>query len=156
MRIVGTTLDLITQTNAELVIGDKFKSGVDYAVDTVDKNLNNTRLYGLIQKTVLGTSARIELVNKYALDALKAETEAQTTVEQIQTEFSDADINGIQNSLTDISDKRLSITENIGDIGKDVDQLKKATTTSTGDTLDTIEERVQKLEDAAQPAEGRQ
>ncbi|KMO64403.1 hypothetical protein PY99_07355, partial [Lacticaseibacillus rhamnosus] len=35
MRIVGQTLDLIQPQNAELVIGDKFKSGVDYAVDTV-------------------------------------------------------------------------------------------------------------------------
>ncbi|MDN6445640.1 MAG: hypothetical protein L0K32_00780 [Lacticaseibacillus paracasei] len=103
---------------------------------------------------VAGQSARIELVNTNAQAAVKAAQKAQQAVDKIQTEFSDADINGIKISLTDISDKLNSLTEDIGAIGKEIDQLKKAQTTSTGATLATIEERVKKLEDAAKPAEG--
>lgn len=154
IRIVGQTLDLIQPQNAELVIGNKFKSGVDYAVETQANNLKNQQLFGRIQQSITVQSARIELVNTNAQAAVKAAQEAQQTVDKIQIEFSDADINGIKNSLTDISDKLNSLTEDIGAVGKDVDQLKKAQTTSTGATLATIEERVKKLEDAAKPAEG--
>lgn len=150
LRATNQAIDIIAPEKAGLEIGDRMKRQSDFALEAV----NTVRNIGQIKKMVAGQSARIELVNTNAQAALKAAQEAQQTVDKIQTEFSDADINGIKNSLTDISDKLNSITENIGAIGKDVDQLKKAQTTSTGATLATIEERVKKLEDAAKPAEG--
>lgn len=150
LRVTNQAIDIIAPEKAGLEIGDRMKRQSDFALEAV----NTVRNIGQIKKMVAGQSARIELVNTNAQAALKAAQEAQQTVDKIQTEFSDADINGIKNSLTDISDKLNSITENIGAIGKDVDQLKKAQTTSTVATLATIEERVKKLEDAAKPAEG--
>lgn len=79
MRIVSQTQSCIQPQNAVLVMWVKFKSGVYYAVELVAKNLNNQRLYGQIQKTVLGQSARIELEYTNAQDALKAAQEAQQT-----------------------------------------------------------------------------
>ncbi|MDN6334865.1 MAG: phage tail protein, partial [Lacticaseibacillus paracasei] len=116
LRVTNQTIDIIAPEKAGLEIGDRMKRQSDFALDAV----NTIRNIGQIKQMVAGQSARIELVNTNAQAAVKAAQKAQQAVDKIQTEFSDADINGIKISLTDISDKLNSLTEDIGAIGKEI------------------------------------
>jgi uncharacterized protein YdcH (DUF465 family) len=149
MRIVGQTLDLIQPQNAELVIGDKFKSGIDYAVETAAENLKNQRLYGQLQQTVLGQSARIVSISKTAQTAQETVVELQGIVDKLQTDLNSADIASIKQSLSGMDAELAELTDNIEKIDKTVIEVKDGQTTATGATLSTLEERIKKLEDAS-------
>lgn len=149
MRIVGQTLDLIQPQNAELVIGDKFKSGVDYAVETAAENLKNQRLYGQLQQTVLGQSARIVSISKTAQTAQETVVKLQGIVDKLQTDLSSADIASIKQSLNGMNAELAELADNIEKIDKTVIEVKDGQTTATGATLATLEERIKKLEDAS-------
>lgn len=149
MRIVGQTLDLIQPQNAELVIGDKFKSGIDYAVETAAENLKNQRLYGQLQQTVLGQSARIVSISKTAQTAQETVVKLQGIVDKLQTDLSSADIASIKQSLNGMNTELAELADNIEKIDKTVIEVKDGQTTATGATLATLEERIKKLEDAS-------
>ncbi|WP_434669239.1 phage tail protein [Lacticaseibacillus rhamnosus] len=148
MRIVGQTLDLIQPQNAELVIGDKFKSGIDYAVETAAENLKNQRLYGQLQQTVIGQSARIVSISKTAQTAQETVSKVQATVVELKESIDKADLTGVNDSLTKMSNQLTALFSNIGEIGNELSKIKEAQKTSTGATLDSLEKRIEILEKA--------
>lgn len=149
MRIVGQTLDLIQPQNAELVIGNKFKSGVDYAVETAAENLKNQRLYGQLQQTVLGQSARIVSISKTAQTAQETVVKLQGIVDKLQTDLNSADIASVKHSLSEMGTELGELADNIEKIDKTIAEVKDGQTTATGATLTTLEERIKRLEDAS-------
>lgn len=126
MRIVGQTLDLIQPQNAELVIGDKFKSGIDYAVETAAENLKNQRLYGQLQQTVIGQSARIVSISKTAQTAQETVSKVQATVVELKESIDKADLTGVNDSLTKMSNQLTALFSNIGEIGNELSKIKEA------------------------------
>lgn len=150
MRIVGQTLDLIQPQNAGLVIGNKFKSGVDYAVETQANNLKNQRLFGRMQQTVAFQTTRIVSISKAAQEAQDNVAALKEVVKKLQTDLGNVDVVAINKSLTDMTDKLSVLSGNIDKFDKTVSDVKKAQTTATGATLDTLEQRIKKLEDAAE------
>ncbi|GMB71934.1 phage tail protein [Lacticaseibacillus rhamnosus] len=149
MRIVGQTLDLIQPQNAELVIGNKFKSGVDYAVETAAENLKNQRLYGQLQQTVLGQSARIVSISKTAQTAQETVVKLQGIVDKLQTDLNSADIASVKHSLSEMGTELGELADNIEKIDKTIAEVKNGQKTATGATLTTLEERIKRLEDAS-------
>ena len=154
MRIVGQTLDLIQPQNAELVIGNKFKSGVDYAADTAAENIKNQRLYGQLQQTVIGQSSLIVSISKTVQEAQKSIVDMQGTVEKLQTDLSSADITSIKQSLGEIDTKLSGISSDIEELDKEVSEVKGAQKTDTGATLSTLEKRIKVLEDNSSTEKG--
>ncbi|MBM6642189.1 phage tail protein [Lacticaseibacillus paracasei] len=154
LRVTNQTIDIIAPEKAGLEIGDRMKRQSDFALDAV----NSVRNIGQIKQMVAGQSARIELVNNNAQDAVKAAQEAQDNVvalkevvKKLQTDLGNVDVVAINKSLTDMTDKLSVLSGNIDKLDKTVSDVKDAQTTATGATLETLEQRLKKLEDAAKP-----
>lgn len=149
LRVTNQTIDIIVPEKAGLEIGDRMKRESDFALDTV----RVVHSAGKIKQTIANQMAQIVSANNLAKAAQETAIDLKTTVTNLKNQIDNADLSNISASLETIDNQLTVLYGNVGDIGNELIAVKAAQTTSTGATLATVEERLKKLEDAAE-AEG--
>ncbi|QPB57149.1 phage tail protein [Lacticaseibacillus paracasei] len=147
MRVIGETLDLIKPQNAELTIGNKFKSAIDFATE----NLNAGQSIGSLRTNLKQQNVRIVAANETAKAAQETVSKVQATVVELQESLEKADLSGINHSLTEMNSQLSSLFSNIGEIDVQLSKVQAAQKTPSGATLETLEKRIELLEKTTGP-----
>lgn len=127
LRVIGQTLDLINVTSESLTIGDKYKSGTDYALESLKQASSTKELVTQVQALTVVTS-----------EATKAVSDISKTVTTIQDDLSNADLSGISSGLQSVQTKLNDLGGSISTMETDISNLQFAYN-DTDKRLDALE-----------------
>lgn len=91
LRVIGQTIDLINVTSESLTIGDKYKSGTDYALESL-KQITSTK----------GLVSQVQALTVVTSESAQAVSDISKTVSAIRTDLSNADLSGIATNLQNV------------------------------------------------------
>lgn len=157
LRMSAQVIDIVEPKNSTLQAGDRLLSVEEYnknlnaVVKRVPKLENNYIVLSDKTRQAVKTASN---ANQVAQNAEITAQAAQKTIEKIKVEISDADIAGVKRSLSELTEELALLSKDITAVGETVEVVKKAQVTSTGATLETLEQRLKKLEDATKPSGG--